>query len=347
MRPVNSDFLWVDLTRIVATFFIIMVHVCSSTINQEMGGGAPLDWWVGAIYASISRAGVPLFFMLSGFLLLSKKESLTVFFSKRMGKILIPLLSWSIVYLLWSGSGGITDVGLSLMSATLSPVHFHLWYLYAISGIYLFIPILRVFIGHTTRKMSAYFICLWFVAIALVPLLEKLLHVSSALDLNMISGYIGYLVIGYVLGGITFSRKFFIMFILLALLMIAVTVMGTFVLTVSNDGSLKRSFLNYLSPNVIVGSASIFIILKYCFEHAVCFNPYKNAIKLLSSSCFGIYLVHIIYLDILYNGLLGFVLSPETFSVLSSIPVLVIVIFIMSFFTVVLFRKISLLSKVV
>jgi len=346
VKSINGDFLWVDLIRIFATFFIIMVHVCSATINQNIEI-SPMNWWVGMFYGSVSRVGVPIFFMLSGFLLLSKHEPLKIFFAKRMGKILIPLFSWSVIYLLWNGSGWTSDLGLSLINSILSPAHFHLWFLYAISAIYLFIPILRVFIGHATKSILIYFIGLWFVAVAIVPLLEKVLHVPSSLDFKMISGYIGYVVAGYVLGGMTFTRKTFILFVLLAFLMLAVTVAGTFLITVSNDGLLKKYFLNYLSPNVIVSSFSFFIILKYFFEHVVCFNSYKKVIKLLSSSCFGIYLVHIIYLDILYNGLLGFSLSPETFSVLFSIPVLVTIIFIMSFFTVVFMRKINLLSRMV
>lgn len=79
----NRDTLWVDYVRVAASFLVILVHTCSSTVTQYTS--LPIiDWQVGNVYASLARVAVPLFFMLSGYLLLEKKESLQDVFFKRI-----------------------------------------------------------------------------------------------------------------------------------------------------------------------------------------------------------------------------------------------------------------------
>ncbi|MBK9210985.1 MAG: acyltransferase family protein [Anaerolineales bacterium] len=66
------------------------------------GGGPVL---VSTYYFVISRAAVPLFFMVSGFLLLKKEEPYSVFFRKRAVKVAVPFFIWSVIYLLWKREG--------------------------------------------------------------------------------------------------------------------------------------------------------------------------------------------------------------------------------------------------
>jgi len=51
------------------------------------------------IYGSIARISVPLFFMMSGYLLLPRTESLRSFYTKRMPKVVLPFIFWSVIYL--------------------------------------------------------------------------------------------------------------------------------------------------------------------------------------------------------------------------------------------------------
>ena len=60
---------WADLIRVVAIYLVVVVHVSGQLTN--IWGRIPVDQWLIAdIYGGIARVCVPLFFMISGYLLL-------------------------------------------------------------------------------------------------------------------------------------------------------------------------------------------------------------------------------------------------------------------------------------
>ncbi|WP_235502048.1 acyltransferase family protein, partial [Janthinobacterium sp. Ant5-2-1] len=73
------------MLRIVACFMVILLHV--SAENFHAFGE---KWWAANFYDSLTRACVPIFFMISGANLLSKDETLGTFFRKRFLKIIPP-----------------------------------------------------------------------------------------------------------------------------------------------------------------------------------------------------------------------------------------------------------------
>ena len=87
----QKEFLfWPDVIRVVATFLVVLVHVSGQLTNlwEKVPSG---QWMIANIYGGLARICVPLFFMISGYLLLPRSESLKDFYSKRMTKVLIPL----------------------------------------------------------------------------------------------------------------------------------------------------------------------------------------------------------------------------------------------------------------
>src|SRR5512141_972917 len=96
----KGTILWIDLIRVVAIYLVVIVHVSGQLTN--IWGEIPADQWLLAdIYGGIARICVPLFFMISGCLLLPRAESLGTFYRKRIPKLLIPLIVWSLIYVGW------------------------------------------------------------------------------------------------------------------------------------------------------------------------------------------------------------------------------------------------------
>ena len=90
----QKEFLpWADLIRVVATFLVVTVHV-SGQITNVWGKVPESHWFIADIYGGIARICVPLFFMISGYLLLPRTESLGTFYRKRMPKVVIPFIAW-------------------------------------------------------------------------------------------------------------------------------------------------------------------------------------------------------------------------------------------------------------
>ena len=69
---------YLDLLRAFACLSVIMIHVSAEYAVKEVGS---IDFWVGNIFDSISRAGVPIFVMISGAWMLDEEYH----FSKKNG----------------------------------------------------------------------------------------------------------------------------------------------------------------------------------------------------------------------------------------------------------------------
>lgn len=70
----DGKIFWVDFVRVLATFLVILLHSAAPLLYQY-SSISKADWWVANIYDSISRICVPLFFMISGYLLLEKMKT--------------------------------------------------------------------------------------------------------------------------------------------------------------------------------------------------------------------------------------------------------------------------------
>ena len=161
------------LLKLLRHFRIVWLHSAAPLLSKY--NSLPLSYWsVGNLYDSIVRMGIPLFFMLSGYLLLNKDDSLSDFFLKRVNKVVIPLFMWSIFYVLWKcyyEQRIVISID-AFRDAFFGPVYEHLWFVYTLLGLYLYIPILRIFIQNSSAKLQYYFVMLWFVAVAVIPFIN-------------------------------------------------------------------------------------------------------------------------------------------------------------------------------
>ena len=129
----KQHFYWVDFVRVIGAFLVVMIHVCARLVYQ-WGKIPDVSWIVNIAYDAAARCSVPLFFMISGYLLLSKSESLKDFFYKRALKVLVPFLAWSLIYALWSCRNDANGCRLNPIIRLLltTGTYYHLWFLYAL-----------------------------------------------------------------------------------------------------------------------------------------------------------------------------------------------------------------------
>lgn len=94
--------IWLDNSRIIAIYAVVFLHVSAGVvIGNDVGTEY---WWVGNVYDSAVRWCVPVFVMISGALLLdpNKQEDLATFYTKRLSRILVPIIFWSAFFLAWA-----------------------------------------------------------------------------------------------------------------------------------------------------------------------------------------------------------------------------------------------------
>lgn len=142
-----------DLLRFFAILSVIMIHTIAASRDSALRDDRPFYFFLTAI-DSLTRAGVPIFFMISGMFLLSmkKEETYLEFFKKRVLKLFIPFFFVSIgYYVFYNYINGvkITVVEFLNLFAT-GMIKYHLWFMYDMILIYLLLP----FFGKMVKALS-------------------------------------------------------------------------------------------------------------------------------------------------------------------------------------------------
>lgn len=88
----------IDILRVFSCYMVMQIHSGECYFFDEHGvreGTAP--FWIG-IYNSMFYSCVPLFIMISGYLLLPVKTDIRTFLKTRFTRILFPFFFWSTIY---------------------------------------------------------------------------------------------------------------------------------------------------------------------------------------------------------------------------------------------------------
>ena len=181
--------------RIIACLLVVIMH---APLPSEQANGIFLS--------SLSYFTAPcigLFFMVSGALLLPIKTDANNFIKKRLNKVVIPTLFWSIFYIAANFikgdcQGSLIKELISIpFSAQGNPV---LWFMYTLIGLYLLAPILSRWLQAASQKELEFYLGLWGISLCyplLVPFLE--INTGNTGILYYYTGYAGYFVLGYYL----------------------------------------------------------------------------------------------------------------------------------------------------
>jgi surface polysaccharide O-acyltransferase-like enzyme len=345
----KETIIWVDLIRVVAIFLVVLIHVSGQLTNAW--GKIPDDQWIIAdIYGGIARVAVPLFFMISGYLLLPRSESLKVFYTKRMPKILIPFVVWSLIYLGWyCGNHPNTCTpsfawDLLLVQGT----YYHLWFLYSLIGIYLILPVLRLMIRpDTDKRILWYLILLWLIFQPGLTIAHKFWNFSIKINAPLATGFVCYFVLGYLLGEITLSRTRIIFSTVIWVISALITIVGTYLFTRNSD-QFDGFFYDFVSLNVIFAASAAFLLLRWISEANIFASSNAYALmRTFAISTFGIYLVHILVIEVLSGWIPLVHINSFMSNAIWSVPLVSIVVFMLSFLIVRILQKMPVLKYIV
>jgi surface polysaccharide O-acyltransferase-like enzyme len=301
---------WADRLRNLATVMVIAIHV-SGSVAQGMQQFDSFFWWSGNFWDSLTRPSVPLFVMLSGFLLLGKDYPLSDFLQRRFSRVVIPALFWMVIYSFYNhlAHGWPATIGDAVKGIVERPVHYHLWFIYLIIGLYLIYPILRPWVRSAREQDFMYFFACWFVGALAYKILWVFWGISIGIYFELFTNNCGYFVLGYYLGnkgvegggqkveGIKswgFSEK---QLIWLAIGLIvagtAVTAVGTWWASKANGGVFHTYFYDYLTPNCAMSAIGWFLLAKWTWNRP----PILSFEKDFAAASFGIYFIHVLVMD--------------------------------------------------
>lgn len=326
----NKRIIWLDFVKFITISMMIAVH-CTDNVTPTERSEAWYNLW-GSFYGSFMRPAIPLFVMVTGALLLPVKENISTFYTKRLTRLVIPFIVWSVLYNLFPWITGL--LGLSptiindffawaepdqsfsgaLHNILMIPFNFsmlavQMWYVYLLIGLYLYMPFFSAWVKQASVKEQKIFLTLWFISLFIPYLREYLTKdlwgTCSWNEFGLLyyfAGFNGYLLLGYYIknNDINFSwGKLAVIGIPSFIIGYCITFLGFKSITAipGQPAELVELFFTYCSPNVLLMTLPIFLVIKK--NHFKSVTIRRFAIN-ISTCTLGIWMSHYLFLGPCY-----------------------------------------------
>ncbi len=328
----KSHIAWVDLLRIMACLAVLVSHSCDPFVAQA--GNNPGEYLAGVSWGSLVRWCVPLFVMISGVLLLPVKQDMGTFYKRRLKRILLPLVFWSLLLpVLFYGYLAVVpsaspciDPADHTGAATLKKLYTFVfnfnydtipfWYLYMLLGLYLLMPILGAWLVQTSKRDIERVLALWGVSL-FIPYIQLAAPglgyggnggnggLLGVCDWNAFgtfyyfSGFAGYLVLARYLVRYPLNWDWRLTWVASGVCFAAgyaATLYG-FLLTYEITGQFAYCEVvwGFCSPNVLLMTLGVFLPVQ---KMKLSPSPHLSEVAALT---FGIYLCHFIVVQMGYD----------------------------------------------
>lgn len=329
---------FLDYVRVFACFLVMLVHASENFYGAEGNLAGPQSLlrtgddrlWV-SVYDGFSRMSVPLFIIVSAYLLAPMREGQTMwqFYRRRVLRILPPFFVFMVLYstlpLMWgqlTEAQSLTD--LSRLLLNFPSMAGHLWFMYPLFSLYLFIPFISPWLQKATAREERFFIALFLVSTCMPYLNRWFGEVWGQCFWNeyhmlwYFSGYLGYLVLAhYIRVHLDWSRR-------------KRAVVG-FALMAAGAAATIWSFWVQAVPGVLHVTPVLEIGWSFCTINCValtagafllftCIDRPCRLVTDLSKMSYGMYLMHIFWLG-LWVGVFKQTLALPTVAAIPAIAV--------------------------
>lgn len=191
---------YLEAVRIIAVLLVIFNHTDGSvyyTLPCNIG-----TYLYSLILTIFCRMAVPLFFMVSGALLLAKEESLSELFKKRIVRMITVLVTVSLLYYLFDIVRGRIEApgaGDFLSRLAGNGIRESFWFLYTYICALLLLPFFRKAAPYLNKRLILYLVGLKAVFDFLVPLISLVTGAAFSFDPGFVSGCYYDMFLGYYL----------------------------------------------------------------------------------------------------------------------------------------------------
>lgn len=358
MEKTNRIF-YFDALRAMAIIGIIFCHASISFVANDMG---TLNFYISSFYDCFRDFSVPIFVMLSGALLIGKKDSFIAFFKKRLSRILIPFLFWTIISIVYSWAflkhSIDMDNAIQIFFGHGGTMGVTFWFVWMIIIVYILIFIINKAIEHGNLKIESFdkkFIAVLAILSVIYIILFQQHFFDSAYYKSLLSYYFSFItfaIIGYCLVNTHFLESKIKAEKLVAITLILSVFSYIYYICcyVVPTSIIKNHFtyLGYFNIQILVISVCIFLLFKYLSKMDSFIKIEKakfgKAIVSLSKLSYGIYLSHYLVLFILKRFIDMFVDISSLNSAIW-IPILVVITLIISVLILKILNEIPYINK--
>ena len=314
IKEINKDipkttkrYFGIDLIRVVACFLVMQTHAGEIYYIEDNGDliRNEKNIWPG-IFNSLARVCVPLFVMISGYLLLPMKTDYSTFLKKRFTRVSFPFIAFCIFYDIYYYIRGVIDVKTMLINIPKIFINYgselgHLWFMYMIMGVYLLIPIFSPWIKSAKKEHFYFYFAIWLISSFSCYIHLAFPQIWGEVYWNnntVVQGFIGdfgYAVLGAFIKLHLKEKNLYILGIILYLIGSGFTMFG-FLYKREEATTCEEIEVTWKfdSINVVIATFGVFLLLR----KVECKN--EKVVKIFNDialKSYGMYLIHIFFLQ--------------------------------------------------
>lgn len=291
---------YISILNVLACIGVVILH------TFETGYTSDANFVFEVLIRAIAYCAVPVFFMITGATLIDYREryDTKTFFKKRLLKVIIPLIIWSIIYFIinfFKGKFSINDLSFKFVFEYFFLVKTNpiFWFFVVIIGIYLAIPVISLIPQESRRKAFLYIIIITFVFNQFLPDLLYHLNLNYNYDLKFpltYSGWISFIFIGYYIDKYEIVKKHRVIIYVLGIIGFLTMVVPTIFISYHKNESCSW-FDEYYDAPCVLYSASVFLFFKSKINNNQIVTKIMPFFNFVAPTTLGIYMLHIAIRD--------------------------------------------------
>lgn len=293
---------YISILNVLACIGVVILH------TFETGYTSDANFVFEVLIRAIAYCAVPVFFMITGATLIDYREryDTKTFFKKRLLKVIIPLIIWSIIYFIinfFKGKFSINDLSFKFVFEYFFLVKTNpiFWFFVVIIGIYLAIPVISLIPQESRRKAFLYIIIITFVFNQFLPDLLYHLNLNYNYDLKFpltYSGWISFIFIEYYIDKYEIVKKHRVIIYVLGIIGFLTMVVPTIFISYHKNESCSW-FDEYYDAPCVLYSASVFLFFKSKINNNQIVTKIMPFFNFVAPTTLGIYVLHIAIRDFL------------------------------------------------
>lgn len=370
-KPYRDEIVWISVLRIVACFLVVIAHCCDPFVSGTSAEG----FNAGALWGTLCRVSVPLFIMISGVLLLPTNFGFSEFCSRRLKRIVVPFVFWSLVspWLFYIFTQSVDTVNPTVIAenhtllATIQASYLWLfnfsystipyWYIYMMIGVYLIIPLISDWLRSASRRDLRIVLGIWLFTTVLpyiqaaLPMLGYAgnygsMGIYGECSWNMfttfeyVSGFLGYALLAHYLVRYPLSWSLSKTLVIGGLIFLSGFLITFYGFHYTRDNfpenfNMLEVIWSFTNLNVVMMTVSVFMIFQ-----KIRFSS-RRWVSSLSAATYGIFLVHFVIVHMVYE----LVFQNLVFNPILQILVIGLISFALTSVVVVVLRSIPLFRR--
>jgi len=347
---------YIEWLRVFAAFAVVGIHITMTQPNNfsvaEIGKSNYM--LLTSVYAMVQWA-VPVFLMITGNLLLHSNTLSWEKVRRMIGRMSLVLLIFGCSFALMEQVFVKKTISLEMFPRALlftleQKSWSHLWYLYVLIGIYFIIIPIKKFVDNSSNEEICLMTGILVIGDFIIPTINTVFNIDIE-SFMILTQYVAYIFLGYIIGGLpgskgesklkkvmdSLSNREVLLGLWCAATAIKIVIQCLAVLNTGEGAAL------FLDDRLFTFIQALTV---YCLFKKYNRKQLGRILECISSCSFGIYLIHPVFINLLYKAI---DITPTNFpgGVVCGIILLWTVIFLFSWVTTWVMKKMPVFSRII